>query len=1335
MFLLMVCCSKTSSGYGFRRCSVVSLPSTLFMGEPLMVNNNGIISFLKEVSQFTPVAFPISNDRRVVAAFWADVDNRRAGKVFYRETKDPVLLQRATSDIRRYFPEFAEFSTQWAFITTWFEVTFFGGSSFSPVNTFQIILITDKKLAFTIFNYENITWTTGMHASSGGDFAGLGGIAAQAGFNAGDGKRYFNIPGSRTDDIVDVEMTTNVGVAGHWVFRIDEAQVEVGSCNDTASVCLNLRPCLNGGRCIDDCVTGNPSYTCSCRAGFTGRRCHIDVDECSSYPCQNGGTCANEENGFICLCTAGFNGTVCEIDVDDCVMDPCQNGGTCIDGMTGYNCNCKDGYTGKHCEIADSVCDTEECENGGLCKVQNGSAVCICREGYTGEHCETEIDECDSSPCLNGGECIDLVNNYTCLCPESYTGKHCEIDPSACPDGSCQRRHQCNYIRPGRYICTCSPGFYGSNCEYGEPTILGACDPNPCQNGGTCNETDDGYVCNCPNEFAGSDCENEVLQPCNAHQQCPHGASCTEYKGTYRCICPQRPSGKDLIPSPCDSEPCQKGGTCIEQDGTYTCRCLPGFSGQHCERERLSSCASNPCRNGGTCKESHGTYQCVCLYRFTGKHCETGKPDPCSSSPCQNGGTCFHYIGKYKCECPQGFTGRHCDTEVDCGIPDEVKHAQILISSTLYGSVAQFLCEPGYSMPAGIRESMCRMDGQWSKAPVCEEIDECSSQPCLNGGTCRDGVANFHCDCQRGYTGRFCESETDDCASEPCKNGGTCQNAQGLYICHCPGGFSGNDCETVVDGCRLDPCGSRGFCRSVNGSYSCTCKVGYSGKHCAKELVPPTALKVVNAEEREIEISWHPPETGTGQQPIDGFAVTHTSYDGAVRRTDFVNKSRSRHVLRLLSSGRLYNISVFSVKRNANHNDISNPASLLVWTKPGPIANLSVANVTASSITIAWSLPNLKQPIVDRIHLLLRSGNAGGDTTVLLGNNVTNYTFDGLSPGEVYTLEAMARGGLMTQEYPVESLWTRPLLVRTRPLPAQNLVLAGVASTTAKIQWSYLAPSMSDGFIINVTSGHSIKSRYVPNGRLTAYVLHDLTAGQQYEVALMAVQNTERGKLLSEPVHLLFTTAGSEDSSGKQEKRGNSRAGAEEHNRLRLTLQPKPGVTAGEFKDVSRQGKFSELLDGRARISATFTDLQQRSITHRTRPEPPIKLENLEEDTNRISLALEIPEAETNTKPSDQWECSSNPCKNGGTCVRSMDSYTCDCDPGFKGKNCELFCKKTPHSCTRLYSETKTIPVWEDHVWRFKYKRIYKVHQDTCYKEVCEPVVQRRPRNRRIFIH
>lgn len=92
------------------------------------------------------------------------------------------------------------------------------------VNTFQTVLITDGRLSFTIFNYETITWTTGTHASSGGNATGLGGIAAQAGFNAGDGRRYFSIPGSRTADVAEVETTTNVGVPGRWAFRIDDAQ-------------------------------------------------------------------------------------------------------------------------------------------------------------------------------------------------------------------------------------------------------------------------------------------------------------------------------------------------------------------------------------------------------------------------------------------------------------------------------------------------------------------------------------------------------------------------------------------------------------------------------------------------------------------------------------------------------------------------------------------------------------------------------------------------------------------------------------------------------------------------------------------------------------------------------------------------------------------------------------------------------------------------------------------------------------------------------------------------------------------------------------------------------
>lgn len=65
-------------------------------------------------------------------------------------------------------------------------------------------------------------------------------LSSQAGFNAGDGKRYFNIPGSRTADVVNVEGTTNVGYPGRWVFRIDNAHVEVGGCNNSGERAVPL---------------------------------------------------------------------------------------------------------------------------------------------------------------------------------------------------------------------------------------------------------------------------------------------------------------------------------------------------------------------------------------------------------------------------------------------------------------------------------------------------------------------------------------------------------------------------------------------------------------------------------------------------------------------------------------------------------------------------------------------------------------------------------------------------------------------------------------------------------------------------------------------------------------------------------------------------------------------------------------------------------------------------------------------------------------------------------------------------------------------------------------
>ena len=84
---------------------------------------------------------------------------------------------------------------------------------YTQTNTFQCILITDGVYSFVIFLYADglIQWSLGTATQ----------VHAQAGFNAGDDERFFSINGSRTAAILDIDMTSNIGVPGKYLFRVD----------------------------------------------------------------------------------------------------------------------------------------------------------------------------------------------------------------------------------------------------------------------------------------------------------------------------------------------------------------------------------------------------------------------------------------------------------------------------------------------------------------------------------------------------------------------------------------------------------------------------------------------------------------------------------------------------------------------------------------------------------------------------------------------------------------------------------------------------------------------------------------------------------------------------------------------------------------------------------------------------------------------------------------------------------------------------------------------------------------------------------------------------------
>jgi hypothetical protein len=82
---------------------------------------------------------------------------------------------------------------------------------------------------------------------------------------------------------------------------------------------------------------------------------------------------------------------------------------------------------------------------------------------------------------------------------------------------------------------------------------------------------------------------------------------------------------------------------------------------------------------------------------------------------------------------------------------------------------------------------------------------------CAACPTCSDGIQNqgeggIDCDgpcvpcagCPAGFGGPGCATNLDDCTPNPCQNGGSCVDGVASYTCVCPVGWAGTDCQTPV---------------------------------------------------------------------------------------------------------------------------------------------------------------------------------------------------------------------------------------------------------------------------------------------------------------------------------------------------------------------------------------------------------------------------------------------------------------------------------------------------------------------------------------------------------
>ena len=182
----------------------------------IYINNNGNITFAGPSSAFTPSQITAGANNPIIAAFWADVDTRGGAGT--------STGGNSTGSNRVYYDLDA---TNGVLTVTWDDVGYYNSHK-DKLDAFQLQLVSLGNGNFDIvYRYQNINWTTGDASGGSGGLAGPGGSTARAGFSAGDGVHYFELPqsGNQAQMLALETATGNTGVTGVDVFQVTNGEI------------------------------------------------------------------------------------------------------------------------------------------------------------------------------------------------------------------------------------------------------------------------------------------------------------------------------------------------------------------------------------------------------------------------------------------------------------------------------------------------------------------------------------------------------------------------------------------------------------------------------------------------------------------------------------------------------------------------------------------------------------------------------------------------------------------------------------------------------------------------------------------------------------------------------------------------------------------------------------------------------------------------------------------------------------------------------------------------------------------------------------------------------
>eukprot|EP00057_Strongylocentrotus_purpuratus_P019756 XP_011674230.1 PREDICTED: fibropellin-1-like [Strongylocentrotus purpuratus] len=195
----------------------------------------------------------------------------------------------------------------------------------------------------------------------------------------------------------------------------------------------------------------------------------------------------------------------------------------------------------------------------------------------------------------------------------------------------------------------------------------------------------------------------------------------------------------------------------------------------------INKCLSNPCQNGGTCSDIHGGFQCFCPEGFKGDYCQTGMSPPSQlRSPDfpLDASDSVHEIWRVMAPRDHSVRARFDFFNLTDGSSLTVGYGSSPLMTTILVELTgselpeditsptrelwfRFVSDTGDSSRRKRRAVGSLMESGFLvnlTAERTEDINECLSNPCQNGGTCSDIHGGFQCFCPEGFKGDYCQT-------------------------------------------------------------------------------------------------------------------------------------------------------------------------------------------------------------------------------------------------------------------------------------------------------------------------------------------------------------------------------------------------------------------------------------------------------------------------------------------------------------------------------------------------------------------------------------------------